>query len=109
MLVTSDHGQSEVGWHTMLDEDSWTTLFITGKGIAQGRVLPYLEHIDIAPTTAWLLGGELPIEDNVGAGKPIKEVLEEYDFTGDSSLQYIKVELLTLLGHEVKHKKLIFV
>ncbi|RIH65538.1 hypothetical protein D1164_07650 [Mariniphaga sediminis] len=78
LIVTSDHGQSIIGWHPLFDEDSWLTPFvIVGPGIAKGRKLPYLEHTDISPTIAWLLGINPPNKDG-GAGKPVKEVLQKY-------------------------------
>jgi len=57
LIITSDHGQSNIGWHPMFDEDSWMTpLLFVGPGIAQGRRLSYFEHTDLAPTIAGLLG-----------------------------------------------------
>lgn len=76
LIVTSDHGQSIIGWHPLFDEESWVTpLVFTGVGIAKGRQLPYFEHTDIAPTIAWLLGVDAPNNDG-GAGKAIKEIME---------------------------------
>ena len=76
LIVTSDHGQSIIGWHPLFDEDSWVTpLVFAGPGIARGRRLPYFEHTDIAPTIAWLLGNEAPNKDG-GAGKAVKEIME---------------------------------
>ncbi|MDD4108840.1 MAG: sulfatase-like hydrolase/transferase, partial [Prolixibacteraceae bacterium] len=61
LIVTSDHGQSRIGWHPLFDEDSWTTpLVFYGQGIAKGRELPYFEHTSLAPTIAWLPGVEPP-------------------------------------------------
>lgn len=79
LIVTSDHGQSNVGWHPMMDEDSWSTpLVFAGSGIARGRKLSYFEHTDLAPTIAWLLGVNAPNEDG-GAGKPVKEIMASID------------------------------
>lgn len=90
LIVTSDHGQSKIGWHPLFDEDSWVTPFvITGPGIARGRELPYLEHTDIAPTIAWLLGVEAPNKDG-GAGKPVKEIMQRYDATNYHPDMFIK-------------------
>ncbi|MDX9880507.1 MAG: sulfatase-like hydrolase/transferase [Prolixibacteraceae bacterium] len=90
LIVTSDHGQSKIGWHPLFDEDSWTTPFIiTGPGIAKGRELPYLEHTDIAPTIAWILGVNPPNNDG-GCGKPVKELMQQYDATGYHPSMYIK-------------------
>lgn len=96
LIVTSDHGQSNLGWHPLFDEDSWVTPFVVvGPGIAKGRELPYLEHTDIAPTIAWLLGVEAPNKDG-GAGKPVKEILQQYDaenYHPDRSIQTINQQI----------------
>lgn len=91
LIVTSDHGQSNVGWHPMLDEDSWSTpLVFAGNGIARGRKLSYFEHTDLAPTIAWLLGVSAPNNHDGGAGKPIKEILAIYDADAYEPPTYIK-------------------
>ncbi len=75
LIITSDHGQSKIGWHAMLDEDSWVTpMIFAGKGIAKGRTLPYFEHTDLAPTIAMLLAYEPPT-NNGGSGREIRKVL----------------------------------
>lgn len=74
LIVTSDHGQSKVGWHPMYEEDSWTTpMVFAGKNIASKRKLSYFEHTNLAPTIAWLLGVEKPNKDG-GSGEAIKEI-----------------------------------
>lgn len=79
LIVTSDHGQSKIGWHPLFDEDSWATpLVFAGSGIAEGRVLPYFEHTDLAPTIAWLLGAEAPNADK-GAGVTVKAMMQDHD------------------------------
>ncbi|HBH85278.1 MAG TPA: hypothetical protein DDY34_15970 [Bacteroidales bacterium] len=76
LIVTSDHGQSRIGWHPLFDEESWATpLVFVGAGIARGRELSYFEHTDLAPTIAWLLGANVPNSDG-GAGIPVKEITE---------------------------------
>lgn len=90
LIVTSDHGQSKVGWHPMLDEDSWVTpLVFAGSGIARGRRLPYFEHTDLAPTITWLLGAKSPNTDG-GSGKAVKEIMENVDAASYDPPQYIK-------------------
>jgi hypothetical protein len=90
MIVTSDHGQSVIGWHPLFDEDSWVTpLVFVGPGIAKGRQLPYFEHTDIAPSIAWLLGVEAPNKDG-GAGKAVKEIMEGTDISNYHPQMYIK-------------------
>lgn len=78
LIVSSDHGQSKSGWHPMFDYDSWTTpLLFVGPGIAKNRTLSYFEHIDLAPTIAWLLDKPKPNDDG-GSGKIVKEILEKH-------------------------------
>lgn len=90
LIITSDHGQSKVGWHPMLDEDSWSTpLVFAGNEIARGRQLSYFEHTDLAPTIAWLLGVKTPNNDG-GAGKPVKEIKAEFDAGNYNPPMYIK-------------------
>jgi len=90
LIVTSDHGQSNVGWHPMLDENSWSTpLVFAGNGIAKDRKLPYFEHTDLAPTIAWLLGVKAPNNDG-GAGKVVKEIMAACDASVYNSPMCIK-------------------
>lgn len=97
LVVTSDHGQSKIGWHPLFDEDSWvTSLVFTGKGIAKGRQLPYFEHTDLAPTIAWLLGVNAPNSDG-GAGSAVREILEHTDIKDYHPRMYIKT-----LNHQIK-------
>ena len=79
LIVTSDHGQSKIGWHPLFEEESWMTpLLFVGHGIAKGRLLPYFEHTDLAPTIAGLLGKDAPNRDG-GAGNSVKEIMENTD------------------------------
>ncbi|WP_298652629.1 sulfatase-like hydrolase/transferase [uncultured Proteiniphilum sp.] len=90
LIVTSDHGQSRIGWHPLFDEDSWKTpLVFVGNSIAEGRELNYFEHTDLAPTIAGLLEKEWPISDEQ-AGIFVKEILKETDITGYMPRTYIK-------------------
>ena len=90
LIVTSDHGQSRIGWHPLFDEDSWITPFvISGPRVAKGRELSYLEHTDIAPTIAWILGINPPNSDG-GCGKPVKELMQQYDAANYHPAMYIK-------------------
>ncbi|MBN2610137.1 MAG: alkaline phosphatase family protein [Bacteroidales bacterium] len=90
LIVTSDHGQSKIGWHAMFDEDAWVTpMVFAGKGIAKGRLLPYFEHTDLAPTVAWLLGHPVN-NNNGGAGNPVNEISEKTDLKDFSHPMYIK-------------------
>jgi predicted AlkP superfamily pyrophosphatase or phosphodiesterase len=78
LVVTSDHGQSETGWHPMIDEDSvMTPLLFTGPSVAQNRKLEYFEHTDITPTIAGIMGIEKKAVNSGGAGIFIREVLAE--------------------------------
>jgi hypothetical protein len=90
LVVTSDHGQSLIGWHTLFDEDSWVTpLVFTGPSIAKNRQLPYFEITDIAPTIAWLLGAKTP-NINGGEGKAVHEILENVNADNYQPQTYIK-------------------
>lgn len=67
LLVTSDQGQSEIGWHPVIDPDSWVTpLVMVGPGIAAGRTLSYVEHTDLSPTLAKAVGIAAPQTTNLG-------------------------------------------
>jgi hypothetical protein len=90
LIVTSDHGQSRMGWHPLFDEDSWATpLIFIGHGIAKGRELSYFEHTDLAPTIAWLLEKESPNSDN-GSGIAVHEILENVNADNYNPPRYIK-------------------
>lgn len=90
LVVTSDHGQSEQGWHPMIDEDSvMTPLVFVGPSVAKNRVLPYFEHTDLSPTITGLMGIEPP-NTGGGAGVFIKEVLSATDAAGFTHPRYIQ-------------------
>lgn len=109
LIVTSDHGQSKVGWHPMLDEDSWVTpLVFTGNGIARGRELPYFEHTDLAPTIAGLLGVKAP-NTGGGAGKAVKEIMEKTDAASYNPAQYIKTINQQIRQYNILYARLVLV
>ncbi len=90
LIITSDHGQSKIGWHPLFDEDSWMTpLLFIGPGIAQGRQLSYFEHTDLAPTIAGLLGKERPNSDG-GAGSMINEIMNDNSASSYHPTMYIR-------------------
>jgi predicted AlkP superfamily pyrophosphatase or phosphodiesterase len=75
LIVTSDHGQSQQGWHPVIDKDSARTpMLFVGPSIAVNRQLPYFEHTDLSPTIAGLMGVAAPNTDG-GAGVFVKAVL----------------------------------
>lgn len=109
LIVTSDHGQSKVGWHPMMDEDSWVTpLLFIGNDIAHGRRLSYFEHTDLAPTIAWLLGVNVPNTDG-GAGRAVKEIMENVDVTSYSPPQYIKTINQQIRQYNILQAKMVLV
>ncbi len=109
LIVTSDHGQSKVGWHPMLDEDSWVTpLVFVGPGIARGRELPYFEHTDLAPTIARLLGVEAP-NTGGGAGKAMEEIMEKRDAASYNPTQHIKIINQQIRQYNLLHAQLVLV
>lgn len=91
LIVTSDHGQSERGWHPIIETDSvQTPLLFAGPGIAPGRRLPYFEHTDLSPTIANLMGIDPPNTDG-GAGRFINEVLAGTDAGSFKHSRYIEI------------------
>lgn len=89
LFVSSDQGQANIGWHPMIDRDSWRTpLLVTGPTIARGRRLPYFEHTDLTPTVAMLLGVEAP-NPNGGAGRPVTAILAGEAAEGYTHPRYI--------------------
>ncbi len=90
LIVGSDQGQAEIGWHPMIDRDSWIVpLVFTGPGIAKKRELPYFEHTDLAPTIAKAMGVEVPNANSGGAGKFIPEILASNDASKFKHPQHI--------------------
>lgn len=90
LVVSSDQGQSEQGWHPIIDPDSGITpLLFAGPSVARNRILPYFEHTDLSPTIAALMNVQAPNSDG-GAGRFIKEILEDADPAGFNHAQYIK-------------------
>ncbi|MGW0250649.1 sulfatase-like hydrolase/transferase [Nocardia goodfellowii] len=64
IVVLLSDGQASTGWHPVQSEESaLAPVIFAGPGIAAGRVLPYAEATDIAPTVAALIGVPAP---NVG-------------------------------------------
>ena len=101
LIVTSDHGQSRIGWHPLLEEDSWRTpLVFAGDPIASGRVLSYFEHTDLAPTIAGLLGKEGPAHDG-GAGVFVRQILKNTDASGYAPVEYIKIMNRQILEYNI--------
>ncbi|WOH35732.1 sulfatase-like hydrolase/transferase [Thalassotalea fonticola] len=96
LIVSSDHGQSKIGWHPMFDEDSWVTpMVFAGKGIARQRSLPYFEHTDLAATISMLLNSKAP-SNNGGAGRIVKEILantKAKDFHHDKFIKTINQQI----------------
>lgn len=91
LIVTSDHGQSEKGWHPIIEEDSYTTpLVFCGPSIAKNKQLDYFEHTDLSATIAALMGVKKPNNDG-GSGKFIKAVLDGAPVSRSKPLTYIKI------------------
>lgn len=73
LIASSDQGQSRIGWHPVADEESAIApLVIVGPGIPKGQRVKYIEHTDLSPTLAALMGIEPPAIDG-GAGLPLFE------------------------------------
>ncbi len=61
LFVTSDHGQSDQGWHPFDDRDGWVMpLLVVGPGVRAGERPGYAEQIDIVPTLCYLMGVQPP-------------------------------------------------
>jgi len=57
LFVTSDHGQSDRGWHPFDDEAGWAMpLIVAGPGVRKGARIDYAEQVDIVPTLCYLAG-----------------------------------------------------
>jgi len=107
LIVTSDHGQSDFGWHSLFDEDSWVTpMVFTGPGIARDRELSYFEHTDLAPTIAWLLGVDAPNTDG-GAGNAVKEIMKDFDATHYHPPMFIKTINQQIKLYNILHSRMI--
>ncbi len=90
LIVTSDHGQSKIGWHPLFDEDSWATpMVFAGQGIAKKRTLPYFEHTDLAATISMLLAAKAP-SNNGGSGRMVKDILASHDAKNFQHPRYIQ-------------------
>lgn len=113
LIVTGDHGENKIGWHSLFNEECWRTpLLFYGADIARGRTLPYFEQTDIAPTIAGLLGKDGPNHDGA-SGRFVKEILKDQDVTDYHPDMYLKrldeqikdfnflrAELITLGKHD---------
>jgi hypothetical protein len=107
LIVTSDHGQSDFGWHSLFDEDSWVTpMVFTGPGIARDRELSYFEHTDLAPTIAWLLDVDAPNTDG-GAGKLVKAIMKDFDATHYNPPMFIKTINQQIKSYNILHSRMI--
>jgi hypothetical protein len=90
LIVSSDQGQCEQGWHPMVEEDSGLTpLLFRGPGIARQKTLSYFEHTDLSPTIASIMGVPAPSQ-NGGAGMAINEILERFEGNASVHPEYIR-------------------
>ncbi len=106
LIITSDHGQSNNGWHPMLDENSWTTpLLFVGKGVARQRELPYFEHTDLAATILWLLDMN-GIRVNGGEGRIIKGISEKVQYKGLDQPRYVKTINEQIKEYAILHARI---
>lgn len=106
LIITSDHGQSNNGWHPMLDENSWTTpLLFVGKGVARQRELPYFEHTDLAATILWLLDMN-GIRVNGGEGRIIKGISDKIQFKGIDQPRYVKIINEQIKEYAILHARI---
>ena len=77
ILITSDHGEADSGYHPPeITDASITSIVLWGAGIKKNVRIPYAEHIDVVPTICALMG-KLP--PKTCQGRIIAEALEKYD------------------------------
>lgn len=89
LIVSSDQGQSKIGWHPVADEDSWCTpLLLRGPGIAKNRKPSYFEHTDLTATICHLMSKDLPTQ-NGGSGKVDLNLLEGHEDRSVEHPRYI--------------------
>ncbi len=81
ILITADHGHSDVGGHGGLEPEVLTVpLIAAGAGIVPGSVARDAHLIDIAPTIAALLGIAAP---GHGLGRALTELLAPTEVHGE--------------------------
>lgn len=74
LMITSDHGQANEGWHEPYSPPSSVTPFlIVGSGVRKGATFDYCEIIDIAPTIANLSNKKTPV---LSMGRVLSEAFE---------------------------------
>ena len=74
LLITSDHGQANEGWHEPYSPPSSVTpLLVVGAGVKKGATFEYCEIIDIAPTIADLSKKKKPA---LSIGRVLSEAFE---------------------------------
>ena len=106
LIITSDHGQSNNGWHPMLDENSWTTpMLFVGKGIVRQRDLPYFEHTDLAPTILWLLDMQ-GVNNSGGEGDIVKEIRDNLNPAGYNHPRYVKIINEQIREYAILHARM---
>jgi hypothetical protein len=77
ILITSDHGEADSGYHPPQNMDaSITSIVLWGAGVKKNVRIPYAEHIDVVPTICALVGKSPP---KTCRGRVIVEALERYD------------------------------
>ncbi|WNG34297.1 sulfatase-like hydrolase/transferase [Archangium violaceum] len=106
LFILQADGASVYGWHPIQFEDSERIpLIFHGPGIAQGKVIPYAENIDVTATIADFMGVEHPNPDG-GSGRVLRELAPDVD--APAVPKYIKRfnagvrEYNRLLAHLVK-------
>ncbi|MBN1222747.1 MAG: sulfatase-like hydrolase/transferase [Candidatus Aminicenantes bacterium] len=77
ILITSDHGEADSGYHPTQNVDaSITSIVLWGAGVKKNVRIPYAEHIDVVPTICALMGKSPP---KTCQGRVIVEALEKDD------------------------------
>jgi len=77
ILVTSDHGEADSGYHPpQIADASITSMVLWGAGVKKNVRIPYAEHVDVVPTLCALM--EKPPPETC-RGRVIVEALKDYD------------------------------
>jgi len=91
ILITSDHGEADSGYHPpQITDASITSMILWGAGVKKNVRIPYAEHIDVVPTICALMGKSPP---KTCQGRIIVEALENYEGILPPRKMLIKVML----------------
>ena len=104
LLITSDHGQANEGWHEPYSPPaSVTPLLIVGSGVRKGATFEYCEIIDIAPTIANLSHKKKP---TLSIGRVLSEAFVDNESFAPAVSQNIKrLNNVLIEAHNLSEEK----